>query len=79
MLTVAREGVVGKPDALAQRWPMCEAHWPVSDTSLVPPGHDRAEKDEALPASLTGLLTGSYGTALQSREGFRVITERSRR
>jgi hypothetical protein len=37
MLTVAREGVVGKPDALAQDWPMCEGHWAVSDTGLVPP------------------------------------------
>jgi hypothetical protein len=35
-------------------------------------------KKEALPTELTGLLTGSCGTALQSREGIRLITERSR-
>ena len=33
-------------------------------------------KKEALPTGSTGLLTGSCGTALQSREGNRVITER---
>ena len=40
------------------------------------PGPSR--KDEALPTELTGLLTGSCGTALQSREGIRLITGRSR-